>query len=252
MEFQNKLKALRTGRGVSQQSLADAIYVSRSAVAKWESGLGYPSRDSLEALSAYFGVDADYFRTEEPEKVIIRKNSRIRILLAALALAGILVLAGALVLMHSWFSSAAETDTEKLARQAANYLGYENLEIVKTAKRGDFMAALCQSSEGQWCLCIYQRDRLFQDRWEATGGKWSTPAGELSSWNYGSPQDGAVLVFCGGGLSEDICWYTFVNGGIIYTCPVEGGMVLDIFLIPGQYDIGGAPQPLDENKEPIH
>lgn len=40
MELCEKLKELRKKRGVSQQELADAIFASRSAVAKWESGNG--------------------------------------------------------------------------------------------------------------------------------------------------------------------------------------------------------------------
>lgn len=54
MEFKDKLRTLRTERGLSQQELADAIYVSRSAVAKWENGLGLPGRASMEALTASY------------------------------------------------------------------------------------------------------------------------------------------------------------------------------------------------------
>ena len=38
MEFKEKLKKARSERNISQQALADAIFVSRSAVAKWEIG----------------------------------------------------------------------------------------------------------------------------------------------------------------------------------------------------------------------
>ena len=54
MEFKDKLKRLRAERGISQQALANAIFVSRSAVAKWENGLGLPSADSCEALSFFY------------------------------------------------------------------------------------------------------------------------------------------------------------------------------------------------------
>ena len=251
MEFQNKLKALRTQRGVSQQALADAIYVSRSAVAKWENGLGYPSADCLTALAGYFGVTENFFRTEEPERIIVRKNSRIRILAAALVLVSILTLSACGALLYGWFSSADGNDTEKLAAQAEAYLGYEELEILKTAQRGDYMAALCRTPEGKLSLCVYERHWLFRDRWQAVGAKYSIRSGELTSWNAGIEGD-AILIFCGGELPEEICWYTFENGGITYTCPVEDGAVLDIFLIPDHYDINAIPQPLDENKEPLY
>ena len=50
MEFKEKLKKARSERNISQQALADAIFVSRSAVAKWESGKGLPCDESMEAL----------------------------------------------------------------------------------------------------------------------------------------------------------------------------------------------------------
>ena len=49
MELKEKLKKLRTERNISQQALADAIFVSRSAVAKWEAGLGIPCDDTTES-----------------------------------------------------------------------------------------------------------------------------------------------------------------------------------------------------------
>ena len=51
MEFNEKLQQLRKQKGITQEELAVAIYVSRTAISKWESGRGYPSIDSLKALS---------------------------------------------------------------------------------------------------------------------------------------------------------------------------------------------------------
>ena len=59
MEFGEKLKELRKARSLTQEELAEALYVSRTAVSKWESGRGYPSIDSLKELSQYFSVSID-------------------------------------------------------------------------------------------------------------------------------------------------------------------------------------------------
>ena len=59
MEFGEKLKELRKARSLTQEELAEALYVSRTAVSKWESGRGYPSIDSLKELSRYFSVSID-------------------------------------------------------------------------------------------------------------------------------------------------------------------------------------------------
>ena len=67
MNFANKLKELRRARGISQAELADALHVSRSAVAKWENGLGMPGKESLSIL-------ADYFAVSEEELVIVGED----------------------------------------------------------------------------------------------------------------------------------------------------------------------------------
>lgn len=59
MEFHEKLQELRKSRGLTQEELAEVLYVSRTAVSKWESGRGYPSIDSLKAIARYFAVTID-------------------------------------------------------------------------------------------------------------------------------------------------------------------------------------------------
>ena len=59
MEFHEKLQKLRKERGLTQEELARALYVSRTAVSKWESNRGYPGIDSLKAISKFFSVSVD-------------------------------------------------------------------------------------------------------------------------------------------------------------------------------------------------
>ena len=59
MEFQEKLQMLRRQRGLTQEELAASLYVSRTAISKWESGRGYPSIDSLRAIADFFAVTVD-------------------------------------------------------------------------------------------------------------------------------------------------------------------------------------------------
>jgi len=59
MELNEKLQELRKQRGLTQEELASSLYVSRTAISKWESGRGYPSIDSLKAIAAFFGVTID-------------------------------------------------------------------------------------------------------------------------------------------------------------------------------------------------
>ena len=59
MEFNEKIKQLRTDKGLTQEQLAKLLCVSRSAVSKWESGASYPNIDAIKDLSALFGVAID-------------------------------------------------------------------------------------------------------------------------------------------------------------------------------------------------
>lgn len=59
MEFNEKLQELRKQRGLTQEELAQVLYVSRTAVSKWESGRGYPNIDSLKAIATFFDVSVD-------------------------------------------------------------------------------------------------------------------------------------------------------------------------------------------------
>ena len=53
MEFNEKLQQLRTGKNLTQEQLAEQLYVSRTAISKWESGKGYPNIESLKCISKF-------------------------------------------------------------------------------------------------------------------------------------------------------------------------------------------------------
>ncbi|MBR5239508.1 MAG: helix-turn-helix transcriptional regulator [Clostridia bacterium] len=59
MEFGEKLQELRKKKGLTQEELAEKLYVSRTAVSKWESGRGYPNIESLKAIAKFFLVTVD-------------------------------------------------------------------------------------------------------------------------------------------------------------------------------------------------
>ena len=76
MEFHEKLQELRKRRGLTQEELAQALYVSRTAVSKWESGRGYPSIDSLKEIAAYFSVTIDELLSGEKLIQIAEKENK--------------------------------------------------------------------------------------------------------------------------------------------------------------------------------
>ena len=59
MEFHEKIQELRKQKGLTQEELAESLFVSRTAVSKWEQGRGYPNIESLKAIAKFFGVTID-------------------------------------------------------------------------------------------------------------------------------------------------------------------------------------------------
>lgn len=55
--FAKTLKKLRNDKGISQRELAERIYVTRSTVARWESGSRLPDAIMISRLSKYLDTD---------------------------------------------------------------------------------------------------------------------------------------------------------------------------------------------------
>ena len=76
MELHEKLQELRRSRSLTQEELAEALFVSRTAISKWESGRGYPSIDSLKEISSYFSVSIDDLLSGEQLIFIAEKENK--------------------------------------------------------------------------------------------------------------------------------------------------------------------------------
>ena len=83
MEFNQKLQELRKQKGLTQEELAESLFVSRTAVSKWELGRGYPNLESLKDIAKFFSITIDELLSgselltvaEQDNK---RKESRVR------------------------------------------------------------------------------------------------------------------------------------------------------------------------------
>lgn len=76
MEFNEKLQDLRKQKGLTQEELAAALFVSRTAVSKWESGRGYPNIDSLKSIAKFFGVTVDQLLSTEQALTIAQEDQK--------------------------------------------------------------------------------------------------------------------------------------------------------------------------------
>lgn len=75
MLFQDKLKQLRKEKNISQYDLSNDLHISRSVIAKWETGLTLPNEESILLLTNYFNVSREELLNDnETEKIVVNKN----------------------------------------------------------------------------------------------------------------------------------------------------------------------------------
>lgn len=75
MLFKDKLKKFRTDNSITQEELADKLFVSRTLISKWENGVIYPSSENMKKLSILMNVEIDYLLTAEETKMITLDTS---------------------------------------------------------------------------------------------------------------------------------------------------------------------------------
>ena len=56
MEPKDILLEFRTQKGLTQEELAEKVYVTRQAVSRWENGDTVPNTETLKVLSKFYGV----------------------------------------------------------------------------------------------------------------------------------------------------------------------------------------------------
>ena len=78
MEFNEKLQKLRKDQSLTQEELAEKLFVSRTAISKWESGRGYPGIDSLKVIAKYFHITIDELIGNEEIISLAEQSRRIR------------------------------------------------------------------------------------------------------------------------------------------------------------------------------
>lgn len=89
--FKDRLKQLRKDNNLTQETLANVICVSRSAINKWEQGNGIPSDVNLKSLCKYFNVSEEWLLDREDLKVYIKNDSKHNKLSLIISIVGIIL-----------------------------------------------------------------------------------------------------------------------------------------------------------------
>lgn len=131
MQFAQILKELRRKQGLSQQKMADKLYVSRSTVARWETGSRLPDAVMIARLAQYLDVDANILlaateESDESPNVIMVDDSKI-------------VLTGSLPVLESVLPNATiigftrPSEAIGYAKQNRVALAFLDIELGKTS-----------------------------------------------------------------------------------------------------------------------
>lgn len=74
-EFGENLRRIREERGMTQQMLADHLFITRQAVSRWEGGSRYPDLMTTKKMSQYLEVSIDELLADEDMASYAEKNA---------------------------------------------------------------------------------------------------------------------------------------------------------------------------------
>ena len=115
MEFNQKLQELRKQKGLTQEELAEKLYVSRTAISKWESGRGYPNIESLRAIAKFFSVTLDDLLSSDEVLTIAEEDNKQKEKLFRDLMFGLLDLCVALLLFLPFFANKTEEAVQSVS-----------------------------------------------------------------------------------------------------------------------------------------
>ncbi|MBQ2650466.1 MAG: helix-turn-helix transcriptional regulator [Clostridia bacterium] len=160
MELNEKLQMLRKQKGLTQEQLAAELYVSRTAISKWESGRGYPSIDSLKALARFYNISIDELLSGEQLLTVVEEDNRNKANRLRRRVFGLLDLSAVLLFFFPFFGQEAEGGVCAVSLLALNgiatylrvlYMGI----IIGLTLLGVLMLALQNKPDERCAKCVF-------------------------------------------------------------------------------------------------
>lgn len=133
-EFGENLKRIREEKGLTQQTLADNLYVTRQAISRWEGGSRYPDLMTAKKMAQFLEVTLDELLTDDDMQLYVQKNAilessfarRLQTVLMSLAFMSAIILSVIYLcnyFMPNGYMLASGTETIKNVLLAIAFLG---------------------------------------------------------------------------------------------------------------------------------
>lgn len=233
----------RKEKGLTQKALAEKLNVTDKAVSKWETGRSAPDIALLAPLSEALGVtviellQGEKIETENfpsvSDAVVVRtmKNDNKKLKRAVFIAVIIMFFLVSISLlsypMYHLFNSVPIENEEAIIKETRSFdEENENIEIVKTVKKGDFYFYLLQG-ENRAYMKIGQKDKVFDNRITIWGGTGCSEPNEIAQYCCGIGYV-TINVFFGYGMTDTE--YSYNYRGVKCTKPIDDEFVLDVVI----------------------
>lgn len=162
MEFYEKLQTLRKQKGLTQEELAQKLYVSRTAISKWESGRGYPNIDSLKAIAACFSVTVDELLSGDEILSIAEQEQKQKKIRWFDWMFGLLNISTVLLFVLPWFGQRVEGELQEVPlwglTAVAPYMRFLYMDAVCSLVLSGVL--LLVLSDSRWAFWAEYKHRL--------------------------------------------------------------------------------------------
>ena len=162
MDFNVKLQELRKQRKMTQEEVAEALFVSRTAVSKWESGRGYPNLESLKAIAKLFSVSVDELLSGEELIIAVQEENNRKTFRFLDLVFGLLDVFSLLVMFLPVFAQRGESSVQAVAlvRLSSELSVSFYVLIVLMGLTGIAILAFQNAENGFWVKYKYQLSLL--------------------------------------------------------------------------------------------
>ena len=239
------ISSRRKELGFTQNQLAEKLNVTDKAISKWENGKSAPDIATLLPLAEVLEVSVvEILNGKRMEQVEMQaesdfaivdtmKKSKKKIVCSVIAAVVLVLLLISLIPAYHYFSSISINDTDALAKKAYEDCGinFENVEenaVLKTVKTGDYLVLLIENNSYMTDV-VFRRNEMFRDRYEICLSGSGESKGKIGVSAFG--EDGkAINILYGVDLPDNYTKYSFRYRSYQYICPIEDGIVLDVFV----------------------